>query len=46
MGHERASFTKDNYVHVMPVEEIPGERLDAIAHGNLLRVLRAGLPPT
>jgi len=23
-----------------------GERLDAIAHGNLLRVLRAGLPPT
>ncbi len=22
-----------------------GERLDAIAHGNLLRVLRAGLPP-
>ena len=30
MGHERASFTKDNYVHVMPVEEIPGERLEAI----------------
>lgn len=30
LGHERASFTKDVYVHVMPVEEIPGERLEAI----------------
>jgi integrase len=30
VGHERASFTKDVYVHVMPVEEIPGERLEAI----------------
>lgn len=30
MGHERASFSKDVYVHVMPVEEIPGERLEAI----------------
>jgi integrase len=30
VGHERASFTKDVYVHVMPVEEIPDERLEAI----------------
>lgn len=30
MGHERASFSKDVYVHVMPVEEIAGERLEAI----------------
>lgn len=30
VGHERASFTKDVYVHVMPVEEIAGERLEAI----------------
>lgn len=30
LGHERASFSKDVYVHVMPVEEIPAERLEAI----------------
>lgn len=29
IGHERASFTKDVYVHVIPVEEVPGERLEA-----------------
>lgn len=30
LGHERASFSKDVYVHVIPVEEIPAERLEAI----------------
>lgn len=30
VGHERPSFTKDVYTHVMPVAEIPDERLEAI----------------
>lgn len=30
LGHERASFSKDVYVHVMPVDEVPVERLEAI----------------
>ena len=33
VGHERASFTKDVYVHVMPVGEIPAERLEAMVIG-------------
>jgi integrase len=33
VGHERASFTKDVYAHVMPVDEVPVARLRELVGG-------------